>query len=308
MKEKTIIYDFDIYKKSNSNNSLYGKDSCFKEYININDEVWIIKFPKKVKGMYGGDLSSTYSHLSEYMGSHIYNILGISVHQSLLGIRDNRLVVACRDFCKEGMKLLNFDTIKNQNVRNLTTSPQLSNRVDINLILSLFRNDPILKNITDIEDWFWQQLIVDILIDNNQRIYDNWGIISYNHKYFTAPVYANDSSFSYNLSDEIIKFYMKNPEKLEDFVNNTNTIYIKGDKELFAKDINEINNINLQFVASKLIPKIGDKLKDIEDFINNIPSKFGSLKLCSNIRKDFYITTMKMRYEKFLLPLVQKKI
>ena len=39
--------------------------------------------------------------LSEYLGSHIYSILGYPAHETILGVRDGLLVVACKDFCEE---------------------------------------------------------------------------------------------------------------------------------------------------------------------------------------------------------------
>lgn len=62
------------------------------------------KVPREYKGFYGKTKknahfpSYTASPLSEYIGSQIYQSLGIPVHETMLGIRDNKLVVACKDF------------------------------------------------------------------------------------------------------------------------------------------------------------------------------------------------------------------
>jgi len=42
--------------------------------------------------------------LSEFLGSHIYAILGYPVHETLLGYRKGKIVVACKDFSLD-MKL-----------------------------------------------------------------------------------------------------------------------------------------------------------------------------------------------------------
>ena len=41
--------------------------------------------------MRGDVLSYMTAPLSEYIGSHIYEILGIDVHQTILGIRNGKL-------------------------------------------------------------------------------------------------------------------------------------------------------------------------------------------------------------------------
>ncbi|MFR9099569.1 MAG: hypothetical protein ACLVI9_07530 [Anaerostipes hadrus] len=41
--------------------------------------------------------SYTMSPLSEYIGSHVYELLEL-VHETMLGYRDGKIVVACKDF------------------------------------------------------------------------------------------------------------------------------------------------------------------------------------------------------------------
>ena len=43
-------------------------------------------------------LSYTNSPISEYLGSHIYKILGFDVHDTILGYANGKNVVACKDF------------------------------------------------------------------------------------------------------------------------------------------------------------------------------------------------------------------
>jgi hypothetical protein len=78
----------------------YGGKAGFKDGIIYNNEYWMIKYPKSTKGMRKPEISYTTSPLSEFLGSQIYKILGYDVHETLLGTRNNKLVVACKDFCK----------------------------------------------------------------------------------------------------------------------------------------------------------------------------------------------------------------
>lgn len=65
----------------------------------------------------------TYSNgpFSEYIGSHIYGALGFPVHQTILGKRDNHVVVACRNFLNKerGERLFEAKLI----LKNVNPSP-----------------------------------------------------------------------------------------------------------------------------------------------------------------------------------------
>ena len=77
---------------------LYGGHSGSKIGVLIDNEKWLLKYPKSTKSMDNVNLSYTTTPLSEYLGSHIYEIIGIDTHKTELGIFDNKLVVACKDF------------------------------------------------------------------------------------------------------------------------------------------------------------------------------------------------------------------
>lgn len=90
----------------------YGGQAGYKDGILYNEEYWIVKYPKSTKGMDGVAMSYTTSPLSEYIGSQIYSILGYDVHDTFLGIRNGKLVVACKDFRRDDELLLELRTIK----------------------------------------------------------------------------------------------------------------------------------------------------------------------------------------------------
>ncbi len=71
--------DFSECKFSNRHGR-YGGNAGDKDGIIYNDEFWIIKYPKTTRSMQGNHLPKyTTSPLSEYIGSHIYEILGFDV-------------------------------------------------------------------------------------------------------------------------------------------------------------------------------------------------------------------------------------
>ena len=88
------IKDLNKYERDLS--TYYGGRSGSKYAIMINGERWMIKFPENTKDFKGREKNNvhlpsyTASPLSEYIGSQIYQSLGIPVHETMLGIRDNR--------------------------------------------------------------------------------------------------------------------------------------------------------------------------------------------------------------------------
>ena len=81
--------------------------------IFYNNEDWIMKLPRNGKYFHDVDISYNTSPLSEYLGSHIYQILGFDVHETLLGTYKNKIVVLCKNFDPIGNKLHEFKNIKN---------------------------------------------------------------------------------------------------------------------------------------------------------------------------------------------------
>lgn len=107
------IYDLNKYPLSDRNGA-YGGNSGGKESILINGEYWIVKYPKSTKLLNNvSTLSYSQSPLSEYIGSHVYEILGYQVHKTILGCRNNKIVVACKDFVDSRHQFLEFRQLKN---------------------------------------------------------------------------------------------------------------------------------------------------------------------------------------------------
>lgn len=44
------------------------------------------------------NLSYSNSPVCEYIGSKIYELIGMPVHNTILGVRNEKIVVACEDF------------------------------------------------------------------------------------------------------------------------------------------------------------------------------------------------------------------
>ena len=80
--------DFSDYEL---NNKYYG-GSERKEGICIDGEDYMIKYRKATP------FGPRNNHISEFLGSHIFELCGIQSHQTYLGYRNGEQVVACKDF------------------------------------------------------------------------------------------------------------------------------------------------------------------------------------------------------------------
>lgn len=315
---KTEIYDLNSYSQNNRTGS-YGGKAGDKEGITINGEYWIVKYPKSTRGLCGNLASYSTAPLSEYIGSHIYQILGLETHDTILGVRNGKLVVACKDFCRIEGALREIRTIKNVYNEKLSelletsfSSMSSNDSVDIDELLLIIKYNPILKNLSEIEERFWSLFVIDILINNNDRNNGNWGVLCENDKYRLAPVFDNGASFSNKLSEEKIQLLIIDDDKIKNSVLNTNTIYSKSGKKINSRDILNLQYSELDNVLIKIVPEIKSQMNTIKSFIANIPETYfdeatsKNLSVCSEERKKFYFRSMELRLENFLIPAFEK--
>lgn len=308
--KKTVIQDLNPYIP-NERNGTYGGKAGDKEGITINGEYWIVKYPKSTKGMRGTLESYTTAPLSEYIGSNIYQILGIETHDTVLGIRNDKLVVACKDFCKSEGSLREIRTLKNiynkelsEKLEETFSSTSSSHCIDLEDMMVHLKYNPILKEIPDIQTRFWEQFIVDMLINNNDRNNGNWGVLYENGEYRLAPVFDNGASFSNKIPDCKIIECLNDDFKLQQSVASSVSIYRNNGHQIHGKDIIQIKDETFYEVAAKIIPVIDEKMGEIFDFVQGIPEKQNGIAVCSKERGHFYLETMEMKLEQYLMPVL----
>ena len=293
-----------------SRNLEYGGRAGEKKGILYNDSFWFLKFPKntlgmdKVKGM-----SYVTSPLSEYIGSNIYRILGYDVHETILGVcfdgKRNKMVCACKDFIRDDKNelLIPYTALRND------TNPELMNRRDgesslsasnINEIIFQLDHNSVLKNIESAKERFWDVVVIDMLINNNDRNEDNWGVIKdkKNNTYRLSPIYDCGNCFYGKTSEERINELLADKEKLLSSALNGITAYEDDNEKRIRNDqIVKINNDDLKASIERIKKLINSKMKEIVNFINAIPSSFNGVDVMSCLRKEYYIKTFQIRFE-----------
>lgn len=299
---------------------LYGGHAGDKDGIIYNNENWIIKYPKKTTNLTNVQISYTTTPLSEYLGSKIYKKISekstdIEVQDVLLGIKNQKIVVACKDFRNNNEELFDYNQIKNkhsEDVENeldkISTSSSLT-LTDLDELEIVMKNNPYFKD-KALETRFYEMFIIDSLIGNNDRNEGNWGIIydKVNKTNRIAPVFDNGASFNPKTSDIQMEKILKDKRLLKDSMyNNALSAFSKDGKRVNPlKYIENNDNEYLKNTLIQIIPKIN--LNDIYEVIDNVPNEYNGLKVTSDIQKEFYKETVKYKYENVLYPVYENTI
>ena len=292
-----------------SRNLEYGGRAGEKKGIVYNNDFWFLKFPKNTLGMDKvKGLSYVTSPLSEFIGSNIYRILGYDVHETILGIcfdgKRNKVVCACKDFVEDDKNelLIPYTALRND------TNPELMSRRDdesslsasnINEIIFQLDHNSVLKNIENAKERFWDVVLIDMLINNNDRNEDNWGVIKdkKNNTYRLSPIYDCGNCFYGKTSEERIKELLADKEKLMSSALNGITAYEdENEKRIRNEDIVKTNNADLKLSIARIKKLVESKMNEIIDFINSIPSSFNGVNVMSELRKEYYIKTFTLRF------------
>ena len=93
--------DFSRYKRS----ELYYGGSERKIGIVVNNKEYMLKFQKNT--VFG----RRNNHISEYLGSHIFSMLGFDVQETYLGYYQGEAVVACKNFIGKDEQFVPFNDV-----------------------------------------------------------------------------------------------------------------------------------------------------------------------------------------------------
>lgn len=291
----------------------YGGASGMKDGVLIDGEYWIVKYPKNAKDLARHEeLFYTLDPVSEYIGSHIYEILGYPVHETMFVERKGKLAVACKDFRLDSQRLVEIRTIKNSANEKLSkllerdfNSTGSTHWVKLDEIKLHLKYNNNLTKIDGVKDRFWDMIVIDGLINNSDRNDGNWGVIrEKGKKDILAPIFDNGGSFNGKTPDSRLKRMLENSDMLiKNALNGNSTYCDKDEKVILFKDIINDDSDECKNALLKNVPLIKEKMLEITKMINDIPDF-----VCSPIRKQFYIQTMKIRYEQILVPAYEKAI
>lgn len=300
------LVDFNDFQQ---NQRLYGGTAGRKMGITYNGKDYLLKFPGNLKEQQLKNINLSYSNspICEYIGSKIYELIGLPVHNTILGIRNQKVVVACEDFLEDGDRLYEFDKIKvTFEPHFLDSNGNETNGVGVDLyeIIMTIKEHPFLQGISGVIERFWDMFIIDALIGNTDRNNSNWGIVlRKNGLKELAPVYDNGNCLNNKWDDEKMQIVMSDVVKMEAEAYKARRCIF----ELQGRRVNPyhiMESMEYQECSDairRLAPGIGDCMKKIRAMIKEIP-------ILSEVQKQFFTLIIEYRYEKVLLPVYQKII
>lgn len=147
-------------------NKYGGADT--KKTIIYNNKFYLLKFPNNANQ----NKEASYSNniFSEYLGCHIFNLIGIKAQNTILGTykQENGIVknvCACEDFTGEGWRLVEFQNLKNSFPE--TSSSSNGRNTSLSEILDVINNHTDIDDKQSLKEHFWNMFIVDGLIGND---------------------------------------------------------------------------------------------------------------------------------------------
>lgn len=268
-----------------------------KKSLFIDNEVFMIKFPKKAQEREKLDVSYTNNIYSEYIGCHILETMGFETQKTLLGYYGNKEIVACKDFVEDGFRLYEFAQIKNSVIDETSSSGY---GTDLNDVLQTIEEQEIFP-VSRLKEFFWDLFIADTLIGNFDRHNANWGFLINENtgEVKLAPVYDCGSCLYPKLSDEEIQNVLSDQEKINQriFVFPNSALKQNNKKINYFDFINGLRNKDCNDALKRSVGRIN--LRKINDVIEAMP-------MASNLRKTFYQEMIKERYHRILKSSLEK--
>lgn len=274
-----------------------------KRGIIYNGERYMLKLPDKIDTDTRLSINSSYSNsvYSEKVSCDILSALGFNVQETLLGTFNNRPVVACKNFVPKGATLISFRTIANTILpEKLGKVPKIS---EIYAVLSKDSDYFTTEGRKVALESYWDLFILDALLGNFDRHGDNWGYLKMENElhFIPSPIYDCGSCLYPKLADSAIEDILSNPEEVAmrvDKFPQAALMLDNGTKVNYKNFIHSKVNKDCTMALNRVFPKIDlDRINAVINGNNSI----------SDVRKCFYRTMIKERYERILKPAYMTK-
>lgn len=273
-------------------NKTYAGANGSKISVIYNNELYMLKFP--AIPAINKEMSYANGCISEYIGCHIFESIGIPVQKTLLGTYTKngkqKIVVACKDFTVGGLVLQDFASLKN----TIIDSVHNGYGTELSDIEKTLEEQTAIES-QNLTEWFWDMFIVDALIGNWDRHNGNWGFL-YNaetDEISLAPIYDCGSCLFPQADEEIMKKTLDDPAEREIrvFERPLSGIKINGQKIQYFKFISSLENGNCNKALRRILPKID--MDQIYKIIDETP-------FISNLQISFYKVMLQERKERIL--------
>ena len=281
-------------------NKTYAGANGSKICVMYNGEQYMLKFP--VPPSRNKAMSYANGCISEYIGCHIFESIGIPVQETLLGTYTRngkeKIVVACKDFTSSGVVLQDFASLKN----TVIDSEHNGYGTELQDILYAMED----QNAMDpkvLKEWFWDIFIVDALIGNWDRHNGNWGFLYEvdTDRITLAPVYDCGSCLYPQADAEIMKMTIDNQKEreLRIFSIPLSGIKLNNQKINYFDYISSLENKDCNEALKRIVPKINldsiNKIIEETPFIDELQRNFYRIMLTERKKRilDFSMKKLK---------------
>ena len=274
-------------------NKAYNGANGKKIAVSYDGEAWILKIPSDVRER-PNEQSYSNSCFSEHIGCTIYKLLGVPVQETKLGTFINgrtRVVCACKDFTRKGVRLLDFCSIKNSVLETGSGGTGTELYDVLETIDQQHFVDP-----TIVRKRFWQMFVVDALLGNFDRHNGNWGFLvdENSGKTELAPVFDCGSCLLPQADDSIMTRCLENEDELLARVYSfpSSMLKIEGKKINYIDFLKTNKEKDFTAVLNELTPNL---LKlDFEGIISDTP-------YITDLHRRFLIRYLNVRREKLFI-------
>ncbi|MCB9498399.1 MAG: HipA domain-containing protein [Bacillales bacterium] len=271
------------YSNYDENNKIYT-GSERKIGITIDSEDYILKFQKNSESGYINN------HISEHLGSGIFNLLGEEAQITALGTYKGENVVVCKDFNKNNDSFIPFNGVGESSLERDKELYQYSYED----IIAMLKDNAKIADVNETIDRFWNMFIIDALLGNFDRHGANWGFIKKENKYRLAPVFDNGSSlFPRRNTEELMEEAMNSDDVIDGMIYKypTSQIKLNNKKSSYYEVINSLAFDECNKALSRIYKRY-DPTK-IKNYILSQDS-------LSETQKRFYIFIVESRFQKII--------
>ena len=267
--------------------------------VEYNGKRYMLKFPPSGKNK-PTELSYTNSCFSEYIGSTIFNMLGIAAQNTLLGTftvaGKEKIVCACEDFTADGSILFDFCSIKN----TIIDSEHEGNGTELEDLLETIEKQQFVDSYQLLEH-FWNVFIVDALLGNFDRHNGNWGFLyrERDEQSRIAPVFDCGSCLLPQADVKIMERVLRDENEMNARVYRfpTSAIHLNGRKINYHDFLCSGINVDCNHALQRMIERI--ELKKINQLIDQMD-------YISDLQRRFYKSYIENRFRKILLAALEK--
>lgn len=270
-------------------NKSYSGANGSKLCVVYNDEDYMLKFP--ASSTKNDEMSYTNGCVSEYIGCHIFESVGIDVQKTLLGTYrtpngKEKVVVACKDFTRPGIVLSDFASLKNK----IIDSPRGGYGTELYDVQNSIENQTSIDPV-ELNRHFWNLFVVDALIGNWDRHNGNWGFLydQVNDKMTLAPVYDCGSSLYPQADEKIMRSVLENKDEMNLRIYSipTSALMLNGKRIRYFDYINSLENKDCNEALKRIFPKID--MEKIQNIVDETP-------YITELQKEFLNTMLEARY------------